>query len=184
MNVKKNRLLTTSRLLLKPISEEHKTTHYLNWLNDEDVYKYLETRGNYTIEMLDSFIKEQISKNVYMWGIHIKDTDKHIGNIKIDPINLKHQFGEYGILVGDKEEWGKGYAREASEVVIRYFFDEELLLRKINLGVVSSNTAAINLYKNIGFQIEGTLKKHVIYDGVYHDIIRMAIFNPQYNYDF
>ena len=40
-------------------------------------------------------------------GIHLKENCKHIGNIKIDPINKKHGTGEYGIMMGDKDEWGK-----------------------------------------------------------------------------
>ena len=44
------------------------------------------------------------------WAIRIKDINnmKHIGNIKIDPIDLKIKSGQYGMIVGDKSEWGKG----------------------------------------------------------------------------
>lgn len=177
------RSLESNRLILNPISKLHITNEYVSWLNDKSVYEFLETRGNYTKEMLASFVEEQISHNVYMWGIHIKENNKHIGNIKIDPINITHGYGEYGILIGDKQEWGKGYAKEASELVIDYFFKEELILRKITLGVVAANINAINLYKKIGFVIEGEYKKHVKYDEKYYDIIRMGIFNPRYQYD-
>jgi Acetyltransferases, including N-acetylases of ribosomal proteins len=174
--------LETTRLLLRPISQSHVTDRYVDWLNDDVVYKYLETRGNYTQEMLFYFVEEQIKNNVFMWAIHLKENNIHIGNIKIDPINLRHGFGEYGILMGDKNEWGKGYAKEASERAIHYFFNENLFLRKINLGVVKDNVAAINLYQKLGFVIEGVYKNHVKYDNTYHDVIRMAIFNTRYDY--
>ncbi len=175
--------LETPRLSIVPISINHISSNYINWLNDEVVYKYLETRGGYSIEMLNQYIKDMIDKNVYMWGIHLKNSNKHIGNIKIDPINQKHGFGEYGILIGDKEAWGKGYAKEASMAIIDYFFNKHLFLRKITLGVIAENKNAVELYQKIGFIVEGIYRKHVNYDGEYYDIIRMAIFNPRYKYD-
>ena len=84
--------------------------------------------------------------------------------------------------MGDKSEWGKGYAKEASKKIIEFFFGEEKPLRKINLGVVKSNTSAVKLYESLGFEIEGVFKQHVNYDGIYHDILRMALFNKR-NHD-
>ena len=135
--------LVTSHLVLKPISRDHITDDYVSWLNDGDVNKYLETKGNYTIDLLTEFVENQITHKVNMWAIHLKENNSHIGNIKIDPINTKHGYGEYGILIGDKTQWGKGYAKEASQSVIKHFFYDEYKLRKINLGVVSANSAAV-----------------------------------------
>ena len=124
-------LLYSDRLYYKPLSAEHCTITYVNWLNDYEVYKYMETGGGYTIEMLDEFIKEVMSKKeLLFWAIHLKNNNKHIGNIKIDPISKRHGFGEYGIMLGDKEEWRKGYAKEASKAIINYCF-EEFNLRKL-----------------------------------------------------
>jgi ribosomal-protein-alanine N-acetyltransferase len=170
-------VLETNRLILEPLSLSHCTDKYLDWLNDSEVYKYLETRGNQTRETLKDFIEKQIGGETAIWAISIKENASHIGNIKVDPINWKHGFGEYGILMGDKEQWGKGYAKEASQAVIDYFFETKQL-RKINLGVVKDNKPAVKLYENMGFKTEGLYINHVVYDGVYHDILRMALFNP------
>ena len=43
----------------------------------------------------------------------IKTTDKHIGNIKLGPINWIHRYGDISLLIGDKDYWGKGIATEA-----------------------------------------------------------------------
>lgn len=170
--------LDGERLRLKPISMEHCTDKYVSWMNDPEVYKYLETGGDYTKEMLADYIQTLTSRNTFFWGIHTKEGDKHIGNIKIDPINNRHGYGEYGILMGDKGQWGKGYAREASLLVIDFCF-HKLKLRKINLGVVSANTSALGLYQKLGFVIEGTYKQHGYYDNKLQDLIRMALFNQE-----
>jgi ribosomal-protein-alanine N-acetyltransferase len=169
--------LESERLLLKPIAKEFCSEKYLSWLNDPEIYKYMETRGDQKLEDLEEFIRRQVTNHVYMWAITIKTNGNHIGNIKIDPINERHSLGEYGILIGDKQEWRKGYAREASELVIDYFFYKKNPLRKITLGVVKENTSAVDLYLKMGFLIEGNYRKHVCYDGNYYDILRMALFN-------
>ena len=171
-------LLHTNRLYLKPLSLEHVSDAYVNWLNDAEVIRYLESGGDYTREKLQDFLSYVEKNKILFWAIHLKSNNKHIGNIKIDPINHRHGFGEYGILMGERSEWGKGYAREASEIVIQYCFSSKLNLRKVVLGVVRDNVAAFALYQNLGFITEGIYKEHGIYDGKKCDIIRMAVFNP------
>ena len=176
-------ILETENLILYPLTMEFCTQNYVDWLNDIEVYKYLETRGQQNLQTLENFIQKQMDEKTNIWAIVIKETNKHIGNIKIDQINHNHGYAEFSILIGDKNEWGKSYASEASRKVINYFFNEYLLLRKINLGVVISNIKATKLYEKIGFQTEGVFKNHLLIDGNYYDSIRMAIFNPKFKYE-
>src|SRR5687768_6258822 len=93
-------VLESDRLILRPISLTHLSTDYLSWLNDPDVYRYMERGGDYTFEELEKFLKDVQSKSILFWGIHLKANDLHLGNIKIDPISAKHGYGEYGIMMG------------------------------------------------------------------------------------
>jgi len=149
----KNIDLESDRLIFRRLSREHISDDYVDWINDTKVNMYLETRGNYTIDLLKLYIEQQYKNEIYFWAIHLKDSNKHIGNIKIDPIDLKTSSGEYGILMGDKKNWGKGYAKESSIRIINYCFNE-LKLSKITLGVVEDNLRAVFLYKKMGFTID------------------------------
>jgi RimJ/RimL family protein N-acetyltransferase len=173
--------LYTDRLKLVPLGLEHASIDYVSWMNDPEVNKYLESGGDYTIEKLHDFLCQVEIDNILFWAIHTIENNQHIGNIKINPINLKHKYAEYGIMMGDKSEWGKGYAKEATIKIIDYCFNSELNLRKVNLGVYAKNIAAIELYKKIGFTQEGRFSKHVITTDGFDDILRMAIFNPNYD---
>ncbi|MCD4679454.1 MAG: GNAT family N-acetyltransferase [Bacteroidales bacterium] len=175
-------ILESDRLIYKPLSIEHLSHDYVEWLNDPEVYQYMETRGNYTLEKLEDFLNKVKRKDILFWGVHLKDSLLHLGNIKIDPVNDRHGTAEYGIMMGRKSEWGKGYAKEASLTIIDYCFNI-IELRKITLGVITNNISAVELYKKIGFKTEGILLKQCIYDGVYHDALRMAIFNPKIHHD-
>ena len=173
-------IIENKRLILKPLTLEHLSQEYVEWLNDIEVYKYLETGGNYTLDMLKEYLIDVEKKDIYFWGIHLKENSLHIGNIKIDPVNSRHGIAEYGIMMGRKSEWRKGYAKEASLSILNYCFNE-LRIRKITLGVVKDNTSALNLYKRIGFEIEGIYKKHGFYLDKFCDVARMALFNPNLN---
>ncbi len=170
-------VIETKRLILKPLSLEHLSQDYVDWLNDPDVNKYLESGGNYTLEMLKDFLTEVEKKDIYFWAIHSKENNLHIGNNKMDPINLKHGLAEYGIMMGRKSEWGKGYAYEVSEAVIGYCF-EKLNIRKITCGIVDDNASSLKLVERLGFEVEGKYKQHGLYQGRYCDIFRLALFNP------
>lgn len=181
MNVKCNNL-ESDRLFLKRLTLNFLTENYLSWLNDSDVNKYLETKSGYTLKKLKEFLTNVERDNIYFWAIIRKDNLQHIGNIKIDPINESHKTGEYGILIGDKASWGHGYGSEASLKILDYCFSEKLNLRKVTLGVVSDNKAALSLYQKLGFVQEGLYKKHVFHDNKWCDVVRMAKFNPQIQY--
>lgn len=172
--------LNSDRLLLKPLTLTHCTDAYVSWMNNLEVYRYLETGGNYKIEDLQKYLESvETTPSILFWAIHLKENDKHIGNIKIDPVNNRHGLGEYGIMMGDSSEWGKGYAKEASEMVINHCF-HDLHIRKMTLGVVEDNRAALNLYKKLGFSTEGIYIDHGYYDGKLRNLIRMAIFNTSH----
>ena len=170
--------LESERLILEPLTLKHLSKSYVNWMNDVDVYRYLETGGNYSISDLKEYLKDQEQKNILFWAIHLKENNKHIGNIKIDPINKEINSGEYGIMMGDKLEWGKGYAKEASLRVLKFCF-EKLKLSKITLGVIENNINAIKLYENLGFEIEKVNKKTGIYMGELCNSLRMVKQNDQ-----
>ena len=67
--------------------------------------------------------------------------NKHIGNLKIGPININHKTSEISYFIGDKKEWGKGYATESVKLAIKYSFDN-LNLYKCIAGVYESNFAS------------------------------------------
>jgi len=47
-------------------------------------------------------------------------------------------------------------------------------IKKINLRVRPDNARAIALYQSHGFEIEGAIRKDLLVDGIYHDLIWMG----------
>jgi RimJ/RimL family protein N-acetyltransferase len=148
-------MLEGKRIYLYPLDFSFCSEKYLSWLNDPDVFAHLNAGGDYTIDELYDFVDKNTKQGVLFWAIVLKEDNNHIGNIKIDKINFKEFYGEYGIMIGEKSVWGRGYGAEASKIVIDYCFNN-VGLEAINLGVHAENILAVNLYKKLGFSIVST----------------------------
>lgn len=170
--------ISSDRLIYQPLDTSFISQRYVDWMNDEEVNRYLESGGDYTIDQLSGFLNSVESRSILFWAIVTKSQKKHIGNIKIDPINWHNKVGEYGIMIGDKAEWKRGYANEASQRIIDFCFSKEVGLRKIMLGVAKENVKAMALYERLGFVIEGEYRAHAFFNNKWCDTYRMAKFNP------
>ncbi len=172
--------IETERLIIDTVTEGDCNASYLSWLQDPEVNQFLESGFHqHTIEGIKQFVKDQA--NAVFVAVRIKGNNKHIGNIKIAKIHSIHKTAEYGIMMGDKSEWGKGYAKEATIAVLNYCFNT-LNLRKICLGVIDLNSHAHSLYKRLGFKEEGVFKENFFYypNSNFRDEIRMALFKKDW----
>jgi RimJ/RimL family protein N-acetyltransferase len=172
-----NHSIRSGNIVLKSISSEHVSDTYLSWLCDPQVTNGIITTSNqYDLLKLKNYVEKMIAdETTYMFAIHDWLTNQHIGNIKLYDINEVNKTCGLGLLIGDKNFWGKGVGTDACNAVVDFAFDK-LHMRKIWLTAFCSNKGAIALYSKVGFEIEGTLKEHVFADGVYIDEYFMALF--------
>lgn len=171
--------LKSENIYLRSLTLEDVNSNYLSWLQDEEVMQGIAT-SNYTIEKLIEYVKPRINdEKIAFFAIIDNETGKHIGNVKIDFHDEKANVSELGLLIGDKNFWGKGIGYEACKLAINYGF-EQMKLRKIYLAVYESNPNAKRLYEKLGFKVEGVLRKHVYANGGYQDKYLMGIFKEEF----
>ena len=78
------RNLETNRLVLEKLSLTHLSDAYVSWMNDPEVYRFLETGGNYSKNELRNYLRAVENKpDLLFWAIIRKDNGQHIGNIKM-----------------------------------------------------------------------------------------------------
>ena len=177
---KLNAFMEGSQIYLRPLKLSDVNQNYLTWLSDPEVMNGIAT-SNYDISSLKTYVEDKITdENVHFLAIIFKEKHLHIGNIKFDFYDVKANVAELGLLIGNKQYWGRGIAKEACQLMINYAFDS-LLFRKIYLAVYENNVAAFNLYKSLGFKIEGRLINHVSVNGKYYDKFLMGMFNEKLN---
>lgn len=157
----------TERLQLRTLKLSDVSEDYLAWMQDPEVNRFLENRFKDTIDL--SEIAEFVStinnsNHSILFGIFRKNDGKHIGNMKLGPIETEHARSVIGYLIGDRESWGKGYASEAISAVVRFGF-RELGLAKITAGCYETNIGSAKALSKAGFTHEATIPSHCICEG-------------------
>lgn len=168
--------LESDRIYLRGVSPDDVNEKYYRWMNDSSVNKYLESRFYpHSLETLRDYVKGKLgdAENPF-FAIILKEGDLHIGNIKLGPINTIHRFADIGIIIGEKDYWGKGYATEAIRLIVKYAFDT-LNLHKVTAGFYEPNIQSMKAFIKAGFIQEGVRKNHCFYDGKYVDDIIMGL---------
>lgn len=100
-----------------------------------------------------------------------------VGFSRCEGVNLKrfaHKV-EFGVCVC-KEFWGYGIGKNLLKQSIEWA--DASGIKKMTLSVVETNEKAIDLYKRLGFEIEGIMKNdRILADGNYYNAIIMGRFN-------
>ena len=164
------------RIYLREIRLSDANKNYRDWMNDPEINQYLESRfEGWSVGKLKRYISN-IKRNpdsVFL-TIVLRNGNKHIGNIKIGPINRRHRYADVGVIIGEKSFWGKGIATEAIKLVVDYAFNK-LGLHKLTAGAYSCNIGSIRAFKRAGFSVEGVRKKHGFCNGKYIDGVLLGI---------
>lgn len=173
--------LTTERLILRPLEPKDATPRYQAWLNDPQINTYLESRFvKQSLEEMRKYIEAIQKSNKHLFlAITIRETGEHVGNIKLGPIDNNHKLGDIGILIGEKDWWGKGIASEAIKEITRYAF-EELKLHKITAGCYSDNEGSAVAFEKAGFKREALRPQHFFSQGRFVDYILLGLINPNF----
>jgi RimJ/RimL family protein N-acetyltransferase len=85
----------------------------------------------------------------------------------------------FGIAIGDREHWGRGFGTEATGLTLRFAF-LELNLRRVTLGVDAFNARAIRSYEKSGFRIEGSTRGDVLREGKRYSSLSMGILREEW----
>ncbi|MET9918658.1 GNAT family protein [Streptomyces sp. NPDC006435] len=83
-----------------------------------------------------------------------------------------------GIVI-TRENRRKGYASEATELLLTYMFAEQRC-NKCEVEIHAFNDASLALYRALGFVEEGRLRQHEFFAGGYHDVVLMGITASEY----
>lgn len=175
-------LLESDDIYLRKISISDCNENYLNWMNDSEVNKYLESRfTTHSIDSLKDFVNSMNnSENNILFAIIDKSSDKHIGNIKLGNIHPVHKYADIGLIIGDKNCWGKGIGTKSIQLVTDYAFNK-LNLRKVIAGVYEYNIGSIRAFEKCGFKRAYVKKDTYFFEGNYIDAIVFELYNKNFD---
>lgn len=127
MNHQGTKLLTTSRLILRPFRLDDADMMYKNWSSNDNVTKYLtwptHTSVDVTKNIINSWVKTYDDLRTYHYAIVYKKDNEVIGDISIVNINEETKTAELGWCLSE-EYWGMGIMTEAAIAIRDYLFDD------------------------------------------------------------
>ncbi len=170
------------RVYLRPMSEDDVNEDYISWFQDTIVTEYLDSR-EITVDDARSYLRNgQDTRSYFMFAVIDRESNLHIGNVKLGPISWMHGTSDLVTVIGRREFWGKGLATEAISLGNRIAFEEHGI-RKLSGGIADGNIGSVKAYTKAGWVIEARLKGHHMIDGEARDRIVVSCFNPRFFVD-
>jgi RimJ/RimL family protein N-acetyltransferase len=175
----KNPFLVGPKVYLRPL-ERADAPALVPWFNDPEVVRTLARYRPLNLQEEEAWLERtQGSEHDLGLGIVCRATDELIGGTGLHQMDFKNRHAAFGILIGKKENWGKGYGTEATGLLIQYAFDT-LNLNRVWLHVYEFNERGIRAYEKVGFRREGVLRQDCYREGRYWNTIVMGILREEW----
>jgi RimJ/RimL family protein N-acetyltransferase len=168
-------LLRAERVYLRP-AERSDVPTFVRWFSDAEVTRYLRVRAPFSeaaeAKWFEQMVEKQ-GKSDFHFVICLIEDGRPIGTAGLHGLDLENGHAEFGISIGEKAEWNKGYGTETLQAICDFGFGQ-LRLERIYLEVYAPNTAGQRAYQKAGFQTEGTMRHAHFADGEFMDVLVMS----------
>lgn len=155
-------LIRDEMISLRRLEPRDATERYVSWLNSKEVNQYTESRfAVHTIASTRAFIEDVTNEHNYAFAIIDNASGLHVGNIKIGSIDPRYRNADLGLIIGERDFWGKGIATQAIEMCVDFGFDS-LGLHRLWAGVYAPNVGSSKAFLKAGFELEGTKRECVL----------------------
>ena len=147
---------------MRTLRAEDASGPYVRWMSDPDVLRFLEVRHQPPqdpMALLRFIAAANADPAALLLGICLREDQRHIGNIKLGPIDRHNLRGDIGFLIGDRADRGRGYAAEAIAAITVHGL-ESLGLAKVTAGCHRTNIGSARALERAGFVREATLRGH------------------------
>src|SRR5437868_9418034 len=133
-----NPFLIGNTIYLRPLERED-ARQCAGWLNHPQITRSLFHYRPMNLRAEEEFIDKALqSEHDLTLGIVVQATDRLIGGTGFHEIDFRNRQAGFGILIGEQDEWGKGYGTEATRLIVQHGF-ETLNLNRIWLHVYEYN---------------------------------------------
>ncbi len=176
-------MLKGKLVTLRPVKRSD-IAYFLKWFNDPEVIQYLGMYLPMTGMSEEKFIEDLGGSRAHTNAMFVIEAienaeTKAIGSTSLNGINAKDQNATFGIAIGEKDYWSRGYGTEAARVIIRYGF-EQLNLHRINSGAIGFNERSIRMHKRVGFTEEGRQRQAIFKNGAFYDHVMFGLLRDEW----
>jgi ribosomal-protein-alanine N-acetyltransferase len=112
----------------------------------------------------------------YLLAVTRRDDDSVIGLARLGPTGVEAAHLGYAIHA---DHWGRGYATDASRVMLRLAFGT-LGKHRVSSAIGPENEASIAVVKHLGFTYEGRIRHHVFTNGGWRDSLLYSLLESEF----
>ena len=126
------------------------------------------------------YIEREKDPQAVQWTVCAVADGRPVGRIYVSNINEHYDSLDISrIYIADTADRGKGYGREALELILRWAFDE-MNEKRVTLDHFQDNHIAASLYEKTGFKREGIMRCAGKKNGRYLDLCLMSILREEF----
>jgi RimJ/RimL family protein N-acetyltransferase len=181
-------MISGNRVRLRPIERED-LPRYVRWFADPEFRSLIAAYKPFSPDQEERWFEQNSTAgDLQAWSIEAQigrdpsDSSErwvHIGSCGFHQINWRNRSGEVGIIIGEKNCWGRGFGTEALRALLEWGFGT-LNLNRIYLRVFADNLRAIRSYEKLGFELEGRMRQDDFRDGAYRDTLLMGLLREEW----
>ncbi|WP_282696379.1 GNAT family protein [Streptomyces sp. CC208A] len=139
----------------------------LRWKNDIEIQRLSDDEIHaYSREQVAAMLERWMrpSEDIVHLAIALTGRTEPIGFLHLALIERAHQRCRLGIVIGEKELWGRGYGHQAVVQAVGHAFNV-LGLERITAEVFADNPRSARLLEGAGFVQEGVMRESIHRDG-------------------
>jgi RimJ/RimL family protein N-acetyltransferase len=160
---------------LSLFSESDLIDSYIGWLNDSVVVRFSNQRfHNHTLDSSLQYLQSMKQTDAIFVGIKDLQTKALIGTMTAY-FNRNHQTADMGIMLGNKQYWGKGIGQQAWGLLLDCLL-AHAAVRKVTGGTLSCNHGMISIMEKSKMVPDGIRVSQEIVEGQFQDIVHFAAF--------
>ena len=153
------------------------------WRNDSELIAFLGAPFRFINtevdeKWYDSYMQRR-GNTVRCAIVDDSNSDVILGLITLASIDHMNQSAELHIMIGDRQNQGRGIGTFAVRAILDHAFNN-LNLQRIELTVLEDNLRARGLYEKVGFIHEGTKIKSKYKNGKFVNMLMYSILKEEY----
>lgn len=152
-------MLKGDKIFLRRV-ETYDATTILLWENNTDNWKVSNTEIPFSLHEIEAFIENaQDFRSTGQLRLIIveKESNKSIGCLDFFEMNFKQLRAGVGILINDKADRGKGFAKECLDLAEAYV-KKVFNFKQLFCNIQADNFVSIDLFEKQGYVKQGVKK--------------------------
>lgn len=172
--------MTSDRIYLRALEpDDYKVS--IQWRRDDEIWDML---GGTKYFVSEAYEKKWVEKTIFdskdvKLAICVKENDKYIGNVYMTNIDHAKRSCHSHVLIGDRDYWGQGIAKEAVMMLCDYMFSERNIHR-IQAIILESNTQSLKMHQKCGYHIEGLMRESIFKHGKYQNQYLLSLLDTDF----